>query len=51
METDILEQIKNDASQVIKEVIEKAKLKKGQLFIIAIAFTIDRLPLQELQGH
>jgi hypothetical protein len=28
METDILEQIKNDASQVIKEVIEKAKLKK-----------------------
>ncbi len=34
METDILEQIKNDASQVIKEVIEKAKLKKGQLFII-----------------
>lgn len=34
MEVDIIEQIYNDASQVIKEVIEKAKLKEGQLFII-----------------
>ena len=34
MEVDIIEQIYNDASQVIKEVIEKAKLEEGQLFII-----------------
>ena len=34
MEVDIIDQIYNDASQVIKEVIEKANLKAGQLFII-----------------
>ena len=34
VEMDTIEQIYNDASQVINEVIEKAKLKDGQLFII-----------------
>ena len=34
METGIIEQIKNDTSRVIDEVIEKAKLKEGQLFVI-----------------
>ena len=34
VEMDTIEQIYNDASQVINEVIEKAKLKEGQLFII-----------------
>ena len=34
VEMDTIEQIYNDASQVINEVMEKAKLKEGQLFII-----------------
>ncbi|SEP56717.1 TIGR01440 family protein [Lachnospiraceae bacterium NE2001] len=31
---ELIEQISNDASNVIKEVIDKAKLKAGQLFVI-----------------
>ncbi len=31
---ELIEMIRNDAADVIKEVIEKAKLKEGQLFII-----------------
>ena len=31
---DIIEQIEKDAAEVIAEVAEKAKLKKGQLFIV-----------------
>lgn len=34
MEDNIIEQISCDATQVIKEVIDKAKLAEGQLFII-----------------
>ncbi len=31
---ELIEMIRNDAADVIKEVIEKAKLKEGQLFVI-----------------